>query len=333
MMSKVDLRIFGNTLGWAISAALVVAALGLVSAIDAVGQPTPPTEFSRRSEFSEMLSLPIAPEIFLRSADDQDAAVVYRQALAIYRQHPDVYLIFAKTGRATDLGQIEPALGPLRDGAGLRTPQLFADAPAAIVAYHPDIALEQYSTLGRCAVNAAVLAAERGDYAGAAADCRGAFALGTALYDERLSFAELTAGLDLLARSANGWAAALQKQGDSAGAAALRQFDERRIDYVINHVLPLQNVIGAIDQNLIAQNAGDIAKLAQASPKEVPERMWRVEAILKLGRYRFDAGRAADQRAAPQILKQIAARDHDPVIAAAVRAAQALTLDSYRLID
>jgi hypothetical protein len=333
MMGKADLRIFGNALGWGISAALVLAALGLLSALAAVGQPTAPTEFSRRPEFSQMLALPIAPQTFLRSADDQDATVVYRQALALYRQRPDVYLIFAKTARATDLSEVEPALQPLRDAAGLRTPRLFADDPAAIAAYHPDIALEQYSTLGRCAVNAAVLAGDRGDYAGAAADCRGAFALGAALYDERLSFAEFSAGLDLLARSALLWAAALQKQGDSAGAAALRQFDESRIDYVINHVLPLQNVIGAIDQNLIAQNAGDIALLAQQPRRLLPERMWRVEAILKLGRYRFDAGRAADQRVAPQILKQIAARDHDPVIAAAVKAAQTLTLESYRLID
>lgn len=329
-MSKVDLRIFGNALGWAISTALVVAALGLVSAIAAVGQPTPPTDFSRRPEFSQTLALPIAPQTFLRSADDQDGRVVYRQALLIYREHPDIYLIFAKTGRAADLARVEPALGPLRDGAGLRTPRLFVDDPAAVAAYHPEVALEQYSTLGRCAINAGVVAGERGDYVAAAADCRAAFALGAALYDERLSFAELSAGLDLLARSAIPWAGALQKQGDTAGAAALRQFDESRIDYVVNHVLPLQNVIGAIDQNLIAKNAGDIALLAQ---KPLPERMWRVEAILKLGRYRFDAARAADQRAVPKILKEIAAGNRDPAIQAAAKAALGLTLDSYRMID
>jgi hypothetical protein len=329
-MSNVDFRIFGNALGWAISAALAVAALGLLSAIVAVGQPTPPTDFSRRSEFSQTLALPIAPQTFLRSADDQDGAVVYRQALQLYRENPDVYLIFAKTGRAADLNQVEPALQPLRDAAGLRTPRLFADDPAAIAAYHPDGALEQYSTLGRCAINAGVLAGDGGDYSTAAADCRAAFALGATLYDERLSFIELSTGLDLLARSAIPWEGALQKQGDTAGAAALRQFDETRIDYVVNHVLPLQNVIGAIDQGLIATNAGDIAFLAR---NPLPERMWRVEAILKLGRYRFDAARAADQRAAPQILKEIAARDHDPAIQAAIKAAQALTLDSYRMID
>ena len=63
-----------------------VAALGLLSAIVAVGQPTPPTDFSRRSEFSQTLALPIAPQTFLRSADDQDGAVVYRQALQLYRR-------------------------------------------------------------------------------------------------------------------------------------------------------------------------------------------------------------------------------------------------------
>jgi hypothetical protein len=59
--------------------------------------------------------------------------------------------------------------------------------------------------------------------------------------------------------------------------------------------------------------------------------MFRVEAILKLGRYRFNSARAADQLAAPRILKTLEA-DPDPAIQTAARAAQGLTVEQYRMI-
>lgn len=329
-MSKPDLRIFGNALGWAISAALVVAALGLLLAIQSVGEPTPPTEFSARPEFAQPLSLPIAPQVLLGPTAPQDAAILYRQAVEVFRRHPDAYLIFVKAGRAGDVGQVEPALEVLRRAAALRTPRLFADDPGQIVGYHPDVMLEQLLLLGNSAVRAGLLAGGAGDWRGAVGDFRAALALGTALYEERLTFAELAAGLELIGRSAPSLTTALARGGDAAGAKAARQFDDGRIDYVNEHVWPVENVIGAIDQDPIARNAGDIAYLAQ---KPMPERMWRVEAILKLGRYRFDAGRAADQRAAPRILAKIAEQDQDPVIRAAAKAAMSLTLENYRTID
>jgi hypothetical protein len=59
--------------------------------------------------------------------------------------------------------------------------------------------------------------------------------------------------------------------------------------------------------------------------------MFRVEAILKIGRYRFDAARKGDQLAAPRVLRRLA-DDPDPVIQAAANAALALTLEQYRTI-
>ena len=55
-------------------------------------------------------------------------------------------------------------------------------------------------------------------------------------------------------------------------------------------------LLASADPVKIAANAGDIFRFAAKSQ----ERMFRVEAILKLGRYRFDAARSADQIAAPR---------------------------------
>ena len=62
--------------------------------------------------------------------------------------------------------------------------------------------------------------------------------------------------------------------------------------------------------------------------------MWRVEAILALGRVRFFSGisrSAADQRAALAGVKRIAADDPDPIVRAAAEAARDLTAEQYRM--
>jgi hypothetical protein len=81
------------------------------------------------------------------------------------------------------------------------------------------------------------------------------------------------------------------------------------------------------DAPRIAANAGDVIRFA----KMAKERMFRVEAILKLGRYRFDSARGADQLAAPRILGELE-KDPDPVIETAAEAALGLTIEQYRMI-
>ena len=64
------------------------------------------------------------------------------------------------------------------------------------------------------------------------------------------------------------------------------------------------------------------------------ERMWRVEAILALGRMQYfvgAGGRRGDQRGATRQLKQHAL-DKDPVIRAAAKAALELTREQMRTL-
>jgi hypothetical protein len=75
---------------------------------------------------------------------------------------------------------------------------------------------------------------------------------------------------------------------------------------------------------------GDVFYLAQ----HAQERMWRVEAILALGRMKYfvgEGGRRGDQRGATRHLKQHAL-DKDPVIRAAAKAALELTREQMRTL-
>jgi hypothetical protein len=93
-----------------------------------------------------------------------------------------------------------------------------------------------------------------------------------------------------------------------------------------NDIKPIYSeVISRADMQSIGQHAGDIFRIARMSK----ERMFRVEAVLKLGRYRFDSARAADQLAVPRILRGFQS-DPDPVIRAAALGAGGLTLEEYR---
>jgi hypothetical protein len=100
------------------------------------------------------------------------------------------------------------------------------------------------------------------------------------------------------------------------------------VEYDKTRVLPVYDVLSSADQEVIARNAGDVFRIAEMAP----ERMFRVEAILKLGRYRFDAARMGDQLAAPRVLRRIRGNESDPVIRAAVAAALGLTIEEYRTI-
>jgi hypothetical protein len=190
------------------------------------------------------------------------------------------------------------------------------------VNYDPDKpALEALRTLGQCARRAGQLI-EKQRPAQAVRLYEATFALGTRLYQERLVWAELDVGLTLMAEGA-----ALLAAADPSRAEAIRRFDLARKTFVIDRLQPTLRVIASADQVVIDTHAGDVAWFA----RHAQDRMWRVEAIFKLGRYRFNARHIGDQRAANSLLKELC-DDPDPVIQAAARAARDLTEQQYRTL-
>jgi hypothetical protein len=93
---------------------------------------------------------------------------------------------------------------------------------------------------------------------------------------------------------------------------------------------PVVAFVRSIDARVVGTRTGDVFELARRSG----ERMWRVEAVMALGRVRYFAGTsdsAADQRAAYALVKKLAENDPDPVVRTAAAASRDLTIEQYRM--
>jgi hypothetical protein len=154
-----------------------------------------------------------------------------------------------------------------------------------------------------------------------------AFSLGIKLYRERITWAELDAGLSLMAENARLIAALSDELNQAQRARYAREFDAARAAYVKDRLLPTQHILSSPDSRLIERHSGDVFHFAY----HAPERLWRIEAILRLGRYRFHSERLGDQRIANRVIEQLL-RDPDPFIRTAAAAARDLTLEQYNLM-
>jgi hypothetical protein len=150
-------------------------------------------------------------------------------------------------------------------------------------------------------------------------------AMGQNLVRERVNYEEYARGLGLMDGALTGLAELEPANSTAAQAysndeSTLQEFDQERVE-------PVYEMLSSADPAKIAFNAGDVFRFATVAQ----ERMFRVEATLKLGRYRFNAVRAADQLAVPRFLRRLAS-DPDPAVRAAAQAAEGLTVEQYRMI-
>ena len=86
-------------------------------------------------------------------------------------------------------------------------------------------------------------------------------------------------------------------------------------------------MITSIDPKVLARHVGDVFVLAEKSS----ERVWRVEAVLKLGMYKYYTNTPGDRRAARRMVRSLL-NDPDPAIQTAALAANELTREQYRTI-
>jgi hypothetical protein len=312
---------WGNALGWTISLVLVVATAGAIRWLDRNARMiSAPTAFVE-DHANLAIALPIPPGTIVDMTDPADAAATYRGAIDDYNQQPYIYERFARDGRLHDLDSV-PTLDNLTGATHSASANIFAANPSEIVNYNDDKpALDALRTLGACAIRAGQLI-EKDQPQHAMQLYEATFSLGTKLYQERLIYAELDAGLTMMAQSAT-----LIGLLEPDRADATRKFNETRKDFVVSQIQPTLRILSSIDQKVLEEHAGDVFYFAQ----HASERMWRVEAILKIGRYRFNAGRVGDQRAAMSALEKLS-HDPDPTIRAATNAAENLTEQQYRML-
>jgi hypothetical protein len=332
---------FGNRLGWGISAVLAAVMILITWYIGTLNVMSAPStgivartgnvklDLLAHPELLDPIQLPFNPQAVMPNMTDaKDAGPLYRQAMEKYNSDKYTYRDLFEPGKpkTTDLKDL-PALQFLIDARNCKTMILFAKEPRDVIEYDRAAAdhLEAIYILGKTASHLSLyIKKDQPDKALLLAEA--AFSLGDKLCEERLRWREFEAGADVLRESAF-----VIKSLDPARAAAA-DIDVPMRDLLKNRCMPLWIAIGSADPDVISRTAGDIFYIAKNSK----ERMWKIEAILKLGRNKYDMGsfgRGADQRWARLTVKRMANdQTLDPVVRTAAKAANELTHEGYNMI-
>lgn len=329
---------WGNRTGWIISTVLFLAYVaGFGWLARGLNTATAATSFVNETPATTPIALPVAPATALpQMTDGRDAASLYRQAIDHYRKHQAAYEKFLTSSPGSAAG-LPPSdlrgVDLLVEATPLTQSTLFTEQPELIVNYGKPPDLEAIARLGDAAVRLGLLR-QNGDASEkqqAIKHYEAAFSLGAKLFAERLTYAELMLGFRLMGDASVQLAKLTRATGDAKRAESFATFNAARQAYFRSNIEPMARVLNSIDSTVVQQHAGDVIHLAESAP----ERIWRVEAILALGRMRFyvgEDGRAGDQRVAERVLKKLA-QDSDPVIRAAAGAAMKLTIEQYRMMS
>ena len=315
---------WGNFQGWVISAFLAFVIVGTLFWLFAVSRVSAPTDLTKDPANLAAVALPVAPEDAWELATQEgDAAGPYNQAIDAWDVNTE---LAAKKFDANPTGEPPKSISLLIDARHYKEMNLFAKDPPSVINYDSrHERLENLAGAGKYANLAGLSLHLHNKNQDAKKYLEAAFALGRHLYHERLIDEEYEDGVSLMAGAT---AAMLQiAPKGSKLFDQLTEFDKGRNDYDGKHMTPIRRAITSADPRVLETYAGDVFVFA----KEAKEPMWRVEATLKLGRYRFDAGTFGDQVGAVRAIHDLL-KDPDPRVVAAATAARDLTIEQYRMI-
>jgi tetratricopeptide (TPR) repeat protein len=312
---------FGNRLGWGISAAIFGLFFFVGYLIVMAGVTSGPTAFALRDPtLNAPVALPVVPQTIVRADQPGVAGPLYRKAIDDYLANEAAYEKNIRDNNP-DLAALLPGQQALIDATHLAQMDLFATRPEAAISYTTD--LPELDALGKVAQSLLMLALRNEKANNTERAIRyydAVFALGAKLVDERISYAEVSMGLGQMAT-----AAIRLEKIDPRRAEQIKAFREGYETYSPK-LLEVQKKINSMDPKVSYAHAGDVYHIAINSKYD---RLWRVESILKLGRYRFNARRPGDQRRALPTLRRYL-KDRDPAIRHAAKLAYDLTEIEYR---
>jgi len=319
---------FGNLKGWIIAAVVLLVEVALVIWLLRLDDLSGPTAFGADPQNMQPIALPFDPRPLVPATVQQDAGPLYRQAVRTMSDNRLIYERFAQRADAAALPQLE-AFKFAIEARNMAKATIFEDRLDQIIRYNqPDrtelVALEQ---LGKGLLNAGTLNMTSNPEQ-ARKYFEAAFNLGYHLFNERIVFQQLSIGINLMSIAADGLSGL-----PGADSAKFEQYRSTRGEYFTNRVMPVWGVLSTIDNRKIGKHVGDMFAFARNSK----ERMFRVEAILAMGRLRFNigtGGRAGDQQGAERLLREIAENPSSaPADKAAARLALELTVEQFRTIQ
>jgi hypothetical protein len=320
---------FGNRLGWGISAAIFIATVAVMAVIYRAGAYISPPRTVGSNAASYTMQLPLDPRSLATwMTEEQDAIAIYKDAITEYNAKTRHYNAYLERGRlnSPEHKEIEKGVSLLIKAAPMKKPGVFSDRPAELITYDTDrpALKEALRTVGKTAMKVGrqheVAAGEakaddekQKNLSRAREIYRSVFSLGVKLYEERLVFDEWFEARELL--SVARWMGEIATDVNEANR--LKDFDAQFLDFYKKKIEAPQNTI-----QVLYPYTGDVAALAT----NAGDPMWRVEAILALGRCRYTAPRAGDQLGATRLIEELTG-DPDIRIRLAALAAKNLTRD------
>ncbi len=317
---------FGNTMGWLISAVITAVAAFAVYGLVQAGIPTPATGYASTVKpltLDARAALPPEKDIGTNAGD------LYRDAIADYNAHSAQY---AELQKNQDYPSAEKSASRLKGLDDLikaipcESMKLFVNQPDRVInfdAHPPD--LEALDGLGKTAGSMIALAMYDKDYPVAIQYADAVLALGFHLYQERIAYPELSEGETLMGLGNDSLLTIAQAQHAASEVDIQQQFKSLRMQDFQQNIDPVAHVLFNVGDASIARHAGDMFEMA--TDKNM-DRVWRVEAIRRVGRLRYNAAIGADQLKAPRILTElIADPKEDEIIHLAAK--QALEMTAY----
>jgi tetratricopeptide (TPR) repeat protein len=327
---------FGNRLGWALATVVLLLEGGLLYLVWKANQPSPPTAWGQKAATFTLQINPDPRSVASFMVDDSDAAELYRQALEDFHLNQPKYEAFLKNlGKyiKTDKNP-SPLPAPTLEGVGLiikartaRRGAIFGDGYAQLIKYDFRVnPVEDLRVLGNAALFVGNVHRDAGRADEAKQHYEAAFALGVRLFEERMIFRQVDAGSDLMGSAGILLSRLARAGGQNDRAKEIEEFERARKE-VFTPLQTRNSIRGAII-NLEPVHSGDMIELATRGG----DRVWKVEAVLALGRAKFNARTGGDQRGAVRFLKKLAADAEDPVVRFAATVARDLDSVGYNQI-
>lgn len=325
---------FGNTMGWIISA--IIAAVGGYGGYQLLllAQPTTPSQVNG-VDWAQAIAKPLglsdvaaAALLPMTSAKD-DAGDLYRQAIADFDAHATLYAALQKPD---DFDESEVAelkgMGLMTQAATCSSMHLFSTHPDEVVGFNTKVVTLDKLTQIAGAMGKVCLRAKGStppNYAVAAKYANALAALGYNLYKERVAWCELDAGEGFMGSGLRELSSIDKAEHADAKMQAVQAFDAQRQQEYQTIIQPMRDVLTSLGDQNISTHSGDFFQLAT---DKTMDHVWRVEAIRRIGRLQFYSLNSADQRKAPRVLRKLADDGTEDLIIRTA-AAKARDMTSY----
>lgn len=317
---------FGNRIGWGISAAMWAGAIAFLFLLYHQGTTMRPPGWVGQNASKWTFQLPVDPSTVATWMDQPgDATPLYAQAIAYYLEpdHRNAFYVYTQgskpMAKSPERAVVEKGIAMLIAAGRMREGSIFANQPEKMITYDSDYPeLEVIKTYYAAAMKTAAYDQQEKHADKAHEIYQALFSLGSRLYRERLAFEEWYVARELMSVTHPDFLPKDSK--DPTLADRCKRFDEQIGTFYQKFVEPVQITLKVARPSVpdcvaLAQHGGDL--------------MWRVEATLALGRCKYAAEFGPDINGAIATINELQS-DPNPRVRLAAKLAKDLKIEDWR---